>query len=104
MTSLTVSTARQFVEEADLPPAPPAHRAARDARVAPIFDTTKNQAAVVGSGLVSFVSGVTPERREAIMNSSLLAQLVAKRKVGDETHLKEWYDHYSDVLQHIEIV
>ncbi len=101
MTSLTVRSARQFVEEAELPPEPPARRAPRDASLAPVFDTTKNQAAVVGSGLVSFVSGVTPERREAIMNSSLLAQLVAKQKVGDETHLKEWYDQYFDVLENI---
>jgi hypothetical protein len=101
MTSLTVSTARQFLEEVELPPTPPTHRAARDASLAPKFDIAKNQAAVVGSGLVSFVSGVTPERREAIMNSSLLAQLVAKQKVGDETHLKEWYDQYFDVLENI---
>jgi hypothetical protein len=31
--------------------------------------------------VVSFVKGVTPKRREAIINSSLLAQLAAKKKV-----------------------
>jgi hypothetical protein len=101
MTSLTIKSARQFVEEAELPPAPPALRGPRDPSLAPIFDSTKNQAVVVGSGLVSFVSGVTPERREAIMNSSLLAQLVAKQRVADQTRVKEWYDQYFDVLENI---
>ncbi|HKH83467.1 MAG TPA: hypothetical protein VKA25_07270 [Gemmatimonadales bacterium] len=101
MTSLTVRDARQFVQEAELPPAPPALRASRDPSLAPVFDGTKNQAAVVGSDVVSFVTGVTPERREAIVNSSLLAQLVAKHKIPDATRIKEWYDEYFDVLANI---
>jgi hypothetical protein len=100
MTSLTVRSARQFVEDAELPPVSraPLHR---DEALAPIFDMARNQAAVVGSDIVSFVSGVTPERREAIANSSLLAQLVAKRKVPDAAQIKEWYDQYFEVLENI---
>ena len=60
-----------------------------------------SQAAVVGSEVVSFVEGVTPERREAIVNSSMLAQLVAKQRVGDPSKVYEWYDVYFDVLSHI---
>jgi len=44
---------------------------------------------------------VTAERRQAIVNSSLLAQLVAKKKVGDSSKVYDWYDAYFDVLANI---
>jgi hypothetical protein len=65
------------------------------------FDELKNQAMVVGSDIVSFVKGVTPERREDIVNSSLLAQLVAKKRVSDPTQIYDWYNAYFDVLMNI---
>lgn len=65
------------------------------------FDTAKNQAMVVGSGIVSFVEGVTPERREDIVNSSLLAQLATKKKVSDPTMVYDWYNSYFDILTNI---
>lgn len=95
----TVSSARQFVASAALP------GVSRDAvAVEPmqfVFDTAKNQAAVVGSEIVSFVSGVTPERRESIVNSSLLAQLVAKHDVRDPDKVLDWYKSYFNVLSNI---
>lgn len=68
---------------------------------ASVFDTGKTQAAVVGSSVISFVSGVTPERREAIVNSSLLAQLLASKKVPDASRIYAWYDSYFEVLSNI---
>jgi len=65
------------------------------------FDQVKNQAAVVGSDIVSFVKGVTPERREDIVNSSLLAQLAAKKQVSDPGRVYDWYNAYFDVLTNI---
>jgi hypothetical protein len=65
------------------------------------LDTAKTQAAIVGSEIVSFVSGVTAERREAIINSSLLAQLAAKKKVPDLTRIYDWYDAYFEVLTNV---
>ncbi len=65
------------------------------------FDTSKNQAMVVGADIVSFVQGVTPEQREDIVNSSLLAQLAAKNKVSDPKQLYDWYNTYFDVLTNI---
>jgi hypothetical protein len=65
------------------------------------LDAAKTQAAIVGSEIVSFVSGVTAERREAIINSSLLAQLVAKKRVPDATRIYDWYDTYFDVLTNV---
>src|SRR5262245_33835910 len=101
MASVSLSSAQQFVERAELPPA----LRTRDAAALPVvdlaFDTGKNQAAVVGSGIVSFVQGVTAKRRRAIVDSSLLAQLVAKKKIADASRVAEWYDVYFDVLTNI---
>ena len=89
---ISLDSARSFVAEVRLPRA----KRTRDGAAAPIpitdqiFDTAKNQAAVVGSEVVSFVSGVTAERRDAIVNSSLLAQLVAKQKVSDPDRIYDW--------------
>lgn len=63
--------------------------------------TAEQQAVVVGSGILNFVDGVTPERRQAIVNSALLAQLVARRQVPDTTRVDAWYDAYFDVLAHL---
>jgi hypothetical protein len=65
------------------------------------LDAAKDQAAVVGSDVISFVSGVTAERRAAIIDSSLLAQLAAKERIGDPTRIYDWYDVYFDVLTNI---
>jgi hypothetical protein len=55
----------------------------------------------VGSDIVSFVRGVTEDRRNDIVNSSLLAQLVATRKVGKSGGIFPWYDAYFEVLENI---
>jgi hypothetical protein len=100
---VSVDSARSFLAGVKLPRV----KRSRDASAAPIpmvdqiFDSAKNQAAVVGSEVVSFVQGVTAERRDAIVNSSLLAQLVAKQKVSDPDKIYDWYDAYFDVLTNI---
>ena len=99
MASISVASARRFVETAELPPV--YRRLDVGPAVDLVLDTAKNQAAVVGSDVVSFVSGVTAERRAAIIDSSLLAQLVAKQKVGDPSRIYDWYDAYFDVLTNI---
>jgi hypothetical protein len=101
MTSLKVRSAQEFVKAAQLPPVTRGPAVIAGPGLVPIFDSTRDQATVVGSDIVSFVKGVTSERREAIMNSSLLAQLVAKHNVPDSSHIKEWYDQYFDVLENI---
>lgn len=66
-----------------------------------VFETAKAQAQVVGSGLYSFANGVTPEMREAISNSALLAQLVANKRISADASPTAWYAAYLDVLQNI---
>jgi hypothetical protein len=101
MSVITAASAREFVARAEIVPAARTRDAEPSSAVAMAFDTAKNQAAVVGSDIVSFVQGVTPERREAILNSSMLAQLVAKKKISDPTKLFAWYDSYFDTLSNI---
>ena len=106
MTATAKMDARSFVRAARLPasPPPPTGRK-RGARVlttpAEALEAGKQQAAVVGSDIVAFVSGVTTEHREAIVNSALLAQLVATQNVSDRTRIYDWYTQYFGVLENI---
>ncbi|KRF42159.1 hypothetical protein [Terrabacter sp. Soil810] len=97
------SRARAFVQAADLPEPPPIDfdtpKAPR-----PALDEAKEQAAVVGGEVIAFVRGVTREQRADIVNASLLAQLVAKKKVPSQTTFADveyWYGCYFEVLSSI---
>jgi hypothetical protein len=103
MTLQLVSKARSFVEVAELPEPPPINFDMPKAPE-PALDGAKEQAAVVGGEVIAFVRGVTPEQRADIVNASLLAQLVAKKKVPGPMTLGgviAWYDSYFDVLSNI---
>jgi hypothetical protein len=98
-----LSRAANFVDSIDLTGTPRgllAQDAATDASDV-VFATAKSQAQVVGSGLFSFAKGVTPDTREAISNSALLAQLVANKQASAQQALTQWYAAYQDVLQNI---
>jgi hypothetical protein len=101
VSSVSITTARRFVEDVELPPIARSRDAAPPGTADLALDAAKSQAVVVGSDVVSFVEGVTAPRREAIINSSLLAQLAAKKRVGDATRVMEWYEAYFDVLTNI---
>jgi hypothetical protein len=94
--------ARAFVESADLTDTPRwlvAQDAAADAGT--VFNTAKEQAQVVGSGLFSFAEGITADMREAISNSALLAQLLANKQFSADKAPMEWYAAYGKVLQNV---
>lgn len=100
MDTLNADQAMKYINKLELPPRPTSPFETVDAFK---FDFTeaKNQAMIVGSDIVSFIKGVTPERREDIVNSSLLAQLAAKKLVNDSTRIYDWYNAYFDVLMNI---
>jgi hypothetical protein len=101
MESKAEEAALAFIAKVGLPPAPPAFRARGEAP-APVEDEVeRKRAALVGSEIVAFVDGVTPERRRLVVQSSLLAQLAAKRKVPDAAKVFDWYRAYLDVLGNI---
>lgn len=105
MNKISAEHAHQFVANLSLPAKPERGYEARGFETVeePVFnfDTVKDQAMIVGSDIVSFVKGVTPDRREDIVNSSLLAQLGAKKQVSDPTKIYDWYNAYFDVLMNI---
>jgi hypothetical protein len=103
------AAAREYVKAVALPEPPRRFEVSRGVAQAPasVFDAAKDQATVVGSDVISFVKGVTPEQRNDIVNASLLAQLVASKKVAGPTALPDvvrWYEEYFDVLSHIGFV
>jgi hypothetical protein len=100
--SVDLDHARAFVESVDLG-GTPRRLVARDAAAdaGTVFDTAKEQAQVVGSGLFSFAEGVTAEVRDAISNSALLAQLVANKQFSADEAPMEWYGEYVKVLQNV---
>ena len=96
---ITPTSAREFLNTVELPPA--TRGGIERAGDIIDFNAQKNQAMVVASDIVSFVKGVSNERRQDIVNASLLAQLVANKKVPDKTRIIEWYNAYFDVLENI---
>ena len=99
MKKITPKSAREFLNAVELPPVTRGG-IERDGEVID-FNAQKNQAMVVASDIVSFVKGVSNERRQDIVNASLLAQLVANKKVPDKARIIEWYNAYFDVLENI---
>jgi len=100
MARVTEDQALRYVESLELPSRPPGTFESFE-EVQFDFAKVKNQAMIVGSDIVSFMKGVTPERREDIVNSSLLAQLAAKKQISDTTRIYDWYNAYFDVLMNI---
>lgn len=93
------ASARAFVAAARLPAVPKGPRR-RTTGTADFIDL-EAQAAVVGSGLVSFTAGVPAARREDLCNATLLAQLAANRKVADRANVLAWFDAYFTALMNL---
>src|SRR6185503_6384597 len=97
MSNDSIPGAREFVVKVELPDPPPPN-----INVSKSFfdyDSEKQQAVVVGAGVIASVKRITPEQRNDIVNASLLAQLVAKKKIPKPTTLtavKDWYEAYFD--------
>lgn len=107
MSTRTVAEARSFVRTTDLPEPPRKVHGQPRAASTFDFDAAREQAAVVGSDVIAFVKGITPEQRADLVNATLLAQLVAKKKVPAPRDLKgllAWFDQYFDVLSNVGFV
>lgn len=88
--------------ELPAPPRRPMPEGVEPVEPAPvILHDGRAQSVVVASEIVSFVEGVTPQRRRDVVNASLLAQLVAKKRVPDSSDVYAWYNAYFDVLSNI---
>jgi len=104
MTTSNPQSALHFLNDAALPEvrSDRGPRARADSQtVLDALDTTKEQAAIVGSEVISFAEGVPGAFRQDLVNGSLLAQLVATKRVPDKTRIFDWYDAYFDALANI---
>lgn len=101
MPKISAASARHFLDDLELPAVAKGGYEGVDETPRIDFDALKNQAIVVGSDVVSFVKGVSAERRQDIINSALLAQLAANNKVKDRNNVFEWYSAYFDVLTNL---
>ncbi|SFD20704.1 hypothetical protein SAMN05518672_1011044 [Chitinophaga sp. CF118] len=64
-------------------------------------DSDKDKAYFDNKSIVSFVAGVSPENRQDILDSTLLAQLAAGHLYPNPQDLKLWYEKYTEVLRNI---
>jgi hypothetical protein len=101
MKQVTPQSASAYVDAIELPQTRGITRGVESADEVLELDADKNQAAVVGSEVVSFAKGVSVARRSDIVNCALLAQLVANKRVSDRTQLIQWYKEYFDVLSNL---
>lgn len=100
--STQLQQARSFIADVELPPRPLSGAIPQNADpTIPVFETVKEQAAVVGSDVVSFVSGVDAATRGALSNCALLAQLAANSRVPEKKNIYAWYKAYFEVLSSI---
>lgn len=63
------------------------------------FHVGKGQRYVSDGSLVSFVSSLTGEQKQDVLDSSLLAQLAANKKYDRENDTDKWYKEYTNVMQ-----
>ncbi|SEJ03679.1 hypothetical protein [Paraburkholderia diazotrophica] len=102
MTTATAEQATAFVTGAVLPDQ---RRRGADPNTSnlqpPAFDASKDQAIVAGSGVVSFKSGVPANRRQAVADSLLLAQLILKHQGISPDDTQNWYRGYGGVLSNL---
>jgi hypothetical protein len=75
--------------------------AAASMRAAVAADTDKPQGYVDLGSTVSFVSGVSSDNQDDVLNSTLLAQLAANKKFDREKDTPNWYKFYADVLGNV---
>jgi hypothetical protein len=88
----SIARAREYVAGVELPESP--RLGISPSKEVFDYDAERQQALVVGSEVIAFVKGVTPEQRNDIVNASLLAQLVAKKTVPAPSSLvalEQWY-------------
>ena len=56
---------------------------------------------VCNGSLVSFVSNLTGQQKQDILDSSLLAQLAASKKYDREKDTENWYKFYTKVMENV---
>ncbi len=85
----STTLAPEEIKKLETPPQPPVPSSA---------DAT---AFVNKSSILIFDQNVSAQQQEDVLNSTLLAQLVADHKYSGQSNSKDWYLTYSDILKNI---
>ncbi|TYP75292.1 hypothetical protein [Aquimarina intermedia] len=64
-------------------------------------ETDKDEAFMNYKALDSFVSGISKQKQEDVLNSMLLAQRAAQKAFPNRDQVKDWYEKYFEVLSKI---
>lgn len=88
--------ARDFILGLDLPDAPPQLEAAEGVSIE--YGSTQ-EAVAVGAQIAEFSAQVSPQAREAVADSMLLAQLAATKATAGQTDPLAWHQKYVDTLK-----
>ncbi|NWC93689.1 MULTISPECIES: hypothetical protein [unclassified Pseudomonas] len=89
-----------WVEALDIPK-PSAASARKKSAVRRAASGDDEGAAVVRGSVTSFVTGLTPQARDDVQNSTLLMQLAADKKYNPDTQREEWFKFYTDGLANL---
>jgi len=103
LNTVTQKDVYQFISDLDLTAPRYAFDATqtRSADASEIMKEGKEQSFLADKSLVSFVSGLSEQNRSDVINSMLLAQLAANKKVQNEENILEWYKAFIQVLSNI---
>jgi hypothetical protein len=93
--------ARQFIDDAALPPDPLSDLGDESAEESVPFDTEAAPGAVVSSSLIAWDEDIPPDIRQAVSDSLLFAQLFADKSVPDRNDVEQWMTNYFTVLPRI---
>jgi hypothetical protein len=88
-------TTVEFLRTLPLPDVPPQYESL-DA--VPVSFSDQRQAVAIGSQLAEFTPAVSPETRNAVANTLLLAQLAANKAASQTTDIFAWYNTFTAVL------
>lgn len=67
-----------------------------------VVDTVK-EASLMGANspvIIAFADGVSPDKRQAVLNCIALSELYANKKADRKTEAVKWHEHYTEVMQY----
>ncbi|MHA6198525.1 hypothetical protein ACX3YG_29645 [Pseudomonas wadenswilerensis] len=93
-----MNTVQDFIVSLELPET--GHRPFLQNPPAQASNSTRPEeaAVVLGDSLVSFVSGLSQQAREDVLNSTLLMQLAASKRFDKARQREEWFNFYTEGL------
>lgn len=91
----------EYVNSLKLSPLDPNFPHLSPSQLDDLLDANTKGAAIDAGSAQSFAAGVTGEHRQAVLNTTLLAQLAANAVANREKEIEKWYAKYHEVLENV---